>query len=110
MCHLKRIDGFARTSAPGTRRNRQERAAQLTLHEEKKRFVADWIATHGSDEQKTRHAAGVLPIREAVEAMTDQVFAPVGDRPRYTRDGVARLRSIWRSSQTTGANRSPHRT
>lgn len=73
-------------------RNHQERAAQLALHEEKKRFLADWIALHGTEEQKVRQAAGVLPLTEALEALTDQVFAPIGDRARYTRDGVERLR------------------
>lgn len=73
-------------------RNRQERAAQLARHEEKTRFVAEWIARHGSDEQKMRQAAGVLPMAEAVDAITDHVFAALGDRPRYTRDGVERLR------------------
>jgi hypothetical protein len=28
---------------------------------------------------------------EAIEAITDQVLAPLADRPRYTRDGVERL-------------------
>lgn len=74
-------------------RNRTERAAQLAVHEEKKRFVADWIAAHASEEQKARQAAGVLPMDEAVEAITDVVFAPLGDRPRYVRDGVDRLRA-----------------
>jgi hypothetical protein len=73
-------------------RHRQERAAQLARHEEKMRFVAEWIARHGSDEQQRRQAAGVLPMAEAVEAITDHVLAALTGRPRYTRDGVERLR------------------
>ena len=72
-------------------RNRQDRAAQLALHDEKVRFVADWIAANGTEEQKTRQAAGVLPMGEAIEAITEVVFAPLRDHPRYTRDGAERL-------------------
>ena len=74
-------------------RNLEGRAAQLAHHEEKKRFAADWIATHGTSEQQARQIAGVLPIEEAVEAMTDHAFASLSDRPRYAYDGVARLQA-----------------
>jgi hypothetical protein len=77
-------------------RNQLGRAAQLALHEEKKRFIAEWVATHGTVEQQDRQAAGVLPIDEAVEAIADETFAVLQDRPRYTRDGVARLQGSLR--------------
>ena len=41
-------------------RNQQERAAQLALHEEKKRYIAEWIVKYGTPEQQARQAAGVL--------------------------------------------------
>src|SRR3954463_1357331 len=41
-------------------RNLRTRAEQLIQHEEKKRFAADWIATHGAPEQRARGQAGVL--------------------------------------------------
>jgi hypothetical protein len=72
-------------------RNLQERAAQLALHEEKKRVIAEWVATYGTPDQKDRQAAGVLPMDEAIEAITDQAFAALGSRPRYVQDGVDRL-------------------
>jgi len=71
--------------------NQQERGAQLALHEEKKRVIAGWIVDHGSREQQARQAAGVLPMEEAIEAMTDEAFAVLADRPRYVHDGLARL-------------------
>src|SRR5262245_53623365 len=77
-------------------RNQQGRAAQLALHEEKKRFIAEWIAVHGTAERQDRHAAGMLPIDDAVEAITDEVLAVLHDLPRYTRDGVARLQATLR--------------
>jgi hypothetical protein len=77
-------------------RNRQERAAQLEVHREKKVAVALWIAAHGTTEQQARHAAGMLPMEEAIEAMTDEAFAAVGDRRVYAHDGAARLQAYLR--------------
>ena len=72
-------------------RNLQERAAQLALHEEKKRVITDWIAAHGTPDQRERQAAGVLPMDEAIEAITDQTFAALRSRPQYLYDGVEQL-------------------
>ena len=77
-------------------RNLQERAAQLGLHEEKKRVIDEWIAVHGTAEQQARQAVGVLPMAEAIEAITDEAFALLGDRPPYEHDGVARLQAYLR--------------
>ena len=73
--------------------NLQERAKQLALHEEKKRYVAEWIAANGTPDQQARQAAGVLPMLEAVEAIAKQAFAPVSDFPPYVHDGADRLRA-----------------
>lgn len=77
--------------------NLQERSAQLALHEEKKRLVAEWIAANGTAEQRARQAAGVLPLAEGIEAMTDAAFAPLRDRTPYTHDGVDALRAAVRA-------------
>ena len=82
-------------------RDRQTRSEQLALHEEKKRFIADWIATNGTDEQKMRQAAGVLPMTEAIEGITDQAFAVNGRLPLYRRDGADRLQRFLRESTRT---------
>jgi hypothetical protein len=63
------------------------------LHEEKRRAIADWVERRGTPDQKARHAAGVLPLEEALEGMADEAFAVFGDRPRYVRDGVERLQT-----------------
>jgi hypothetical protein len=70
-------------------RNLEGRAAQLAHHEQKKQFAAEWIAAHGTTEQRARQAAGVLPIEEVIEAMADDAFA----RSRYVYDGFARLQA-----------------
>jgi hypothetical protein len=74
-------------------RNLQERATQLALHEEKKRVIAGWIAAHGTPEQQARQAAGVLPMDEAIEAITDKAFAALSCWPAYAHDGVERLKA-----------------
>lgn len=74
-------------------RGLQDRSSQLALHEEKKRIVAAFIAEHGTADQRTRHEAGVLSMREAVEAIADRTFAALGDRPQYARDGVEALQA-----------------
>lgn len=63
---------------------------------EKKRLVAEWIAAHGTPELHSRHAAGMLPMAEAIEAMTDEAFAVINDRPQYVRDGPERLQAYLR--------------
>ena len=77
-------------------RNQQARAAQLAVHEEKKRFVAEWIAAHGTAEQQARQTAGMLPMEEAIDAITDHAFAALDDKPRYSRDGLPRLQAYLR--------------
>jgi hypothetical protein len=63
------------------------------LRDEKKRFIAEWIAADHTVEQRGRQAAGMLPMDEALEALADEAFAALGERRRYTRDGIARLQA-----------------
>lgn len=78
-------------------RNLQDRSAQLALHEEKKRLVAEWILANGTAEQRARQHAGVLPLAEGVEAMTNAAFATLRDRAVYTHDGIEALRAAVRA-------------
>jgi hypothetical protein len=71
----------------------KRRAEDQALHEEKTRVVAEWVAAHGSEDQRGRHAAGLLPITEVVDALTDEAFATVADMPRYPLDGADRLQA-----------------
>ena len=83
--------------------NLQERATQLALHEEKKRFVAEWIAAHGTGEQRTRLAAGVLPMSEAVDSLGSHEFAALSEFEPYVHDGVERLRAHAARSENASA-------
>ena len=80
---------------------RQDQIAQAALHEEKKQFIAEWISTNGTEEEKARHASGVLPMAEAIARISDQVFAAVDTRPVYVHDGAQRLQRFIR--QVTGS-------
>jgi len=50
-------------------RNFTLRAEQLALHEEKKRAITEWVATRATDEQRSRHAADVLPNHASGKAV-----------------------------------------
>ena len=80
--------------------NLQEHANRLALHENKKRFVADWIAAHGTHDQQARQLAGLLPMSEVIEGIADAAFSPLGDWPRYIRNGAEVLQAhLRRASQ-----------
>lgn len=83
-------------------RARQERAKQNIVefhaaYAEKQRLVQEWMTENGTADQRARLAAGVLPLEEAVEAMTDEAFRAVDHLPRYHHDGVARLQAYLRT-------------
>jgi hypothetical protein len=80
---------------------RQDQIAQAALHEEKKQFIAEWIRAHGSEDEQARHAAGVLPMAEAIARITNQVFAAIDTRPVYVQNGAERLQAFIR--QRSGA-------
>ena len=86
-------------------RARRERAQDdvatfHAVHAEKQRLVREWTTEHGTDDQRARLAAGVLPLEEAVEAMTAQAFTAVAHLPTYRRDGAARLQGHLRAVPT----------
>jgi len=83
--------------------NLQQRSEQLAIHGEKKRWLAEWIAGHGTPEQQARQNAGVLPIEEAIDAVTDETFRSAERYARYSRDGVMRLEAQIRQSRDGAA-------
>lgn len=91
---------FRRDLALKKEHNREERARQEALRAEKLKAIDAWVTAYGSEDQRARYAAGLLPEVEVIEALTDEAFACVADRPRYTMDGVGRLEAHLR--QVTG--------
>lgn len=92
---------------------RRERAKQLqseqrTLHEQKVAQVGEWIAEHGTEDQRARQLLGVLPFDEAIEAMASRLLAGLEPFPRYQRDGASRLQAALAEHpaySTTSVNR-----
>ena len=79
-------------------RNLKLRADQLALHEEKKRVIGEWAVTRATDEQRSRQEAGLLPVEEVIEALTEEAFAGLNGQPRYEMDGAARLQTHLRAA------------
>jgi hypothetical protein len=77
-------------------RRRREREEKDQTHEEKKQAIAAWIAEHGTADQRGRQNAGVLPMSEACEAITDHALRALADRPQFLFDGAARLQAYLR--------------
>lgn len=77
-------------------RTTQERSAQLAIHELKRQAVAQWVADRGTEDQRARQQAGLLPMQEVIDAMADQAFGVLDDRPRYVHDGAERLQAFLR--------------
>jgi hypothetical protein len=73
------------------RRNLELRAAQKALHDEKRRFVAEWMNQNGTADQNARLAAGVLPFAEAIDAISENTLRSAQQFPRYQHDGAAAL-------------------
>jgi len=51
----------------------------------------EWIAVHGSHDQRERLSAGVLPFKEFVDALTEVTFRPLAHLTPYKTDGAARM-------------------
>lgn len=78
-------------------RNLHQRAEQVALHEQKKAAAAAWVADHGTAEQRSRAAAGVLAFDEVIAAMTEDAFRVAADIPIYERDGAPQLQRYLRT-------------
>ena len=77
--------------------NQQRRAGEEARHDEKQRFVAEWILAQGTPEQQTRQRAGVLSMEEAIDAITDYVFVAARECPLYRHDDGACLQAYLRT-------------
>jgi hypothetical protein len=71
--------------AEAKRRWAADQADQEEKRQANRRTLAAWIADHGSENQRQRLAAGLLPWREAHAAMEGFLFAPLQEFPLYER-------------------------
>lgn len=103
--HAKRDSGLSRAVPREAHRRfeadiraRRQRAEDNVVafhaaHSEKWRVIRAWMGEHGSDDQRHRLLAGVLPEQEAVEAMSAHTFRALAHLAPYTHDGAARLQA-----------------
>ena len=73
-----------------------QRTRNLAKHAERQQMMREWIAVHGTHEQRQRLAAGVLPFKEFVDAITDVTFRPLSHLTLYPSDGAARVQQLVR--------------
>jgi hypothetical protein len=73
-----------------------QRTRNLAKHAERQQMMREWIAVHGTHDQRQRLAAGVLPFKEFVDAITDVTFRPLSHLTLYPSDGAARVQELIR--------------
>ena len=73
-----------------------QRTRNLAKHAERQQMMREWIAVHGTHDQRQRLAAGVLPFKEFVDAITDVTFRPLSYLTLYPSDGAARVQELIR--------------
>jgi hypothetical protein len=72
---------------------RHQRSDHDAVHEDKKRRIAEWLATHGTPDQQERFAAGLLTLDEARDVIAALDFEALNHLPKYQRNGAARLQA-----------------
>ena len=70
------VNLIAQANAEAGRRNDAEKQARIDL-------IDAWVAGKGTENQKGRHALGLLPQDEVLDAMRDEVFEALESFPRY---------------------------
>lgn len=73
-----------------------QRTRNLARHAERQQMMREWIAVHGTHDQRQRLAAGVLPFKEFLDAITDVTFRPLTHLTLYPSDGAARVQELVR--------------
>lgn len=81
-------------------RNQQRRTGEEAVHQEKTRFVGEWIDVHGTPDQQARQRAGVLPFAEAIGAITEHAFAAARECRLYAHNGATCLQEHLRRYST----------
>ena len=73
-----------------------QREHDLAVDAERRQMMEEWVATHGTPDQRERFAAGALPKAEWLAAATDATFAPLGAMPEYDSNGARTLQAFLR--------------
>lgn len=59
------------------------RLGSLAKEAERAAQISNWVAEFGTESQKKRYAAGLLPEKEVIDGIRAQAFSPLDDFPRY---------------------------
>ncbi len=73
-----------------------QRDRDMAIDAERRRMMEEWVASHGTPEQRQRFAAGAFPKSEWVAAVADATFAPLSAIPTYDSDGARTLQAFLR--------------
>ena len=73
-----------------------QREHDVAVDAERRQMMAEWVATHGTPDQRERFAAGALPKTEWLAAVTDATFAPLVAMPTYDSNGARTLQDLLR--------------
>ena len=85
---FRRFDNDVRISHG---RGADQRSRNLAKHAQRQQMMHEWIAVHGSHDQRERLSAGVLPFKEFVDAISEVTFRPLAHLTLYQTDGPARV-------------------
>ena len=72
-------------------RGADQRSRNLARHAQRQQMMGEWIAVHGSHDQRERLSAGVFPFAEFVDALTEVTFRPLSHLTPYQTDVAARM-------------------
>lgn len=73
-----------------------QREHDTTINAERRRLMEEWVATHGTPEQRERFAAGALPKSEWLAAAADCAFAALAGMPAYDSNGARTMQDFLR--------------
>lgn len=78
-------DRVARLKAERSAKEKADQEAEAASAAAKAEQIELWINSKGTESQKARYKRGILDTTEIVDAMRDEAFAPLGDKPRYVK-------------------------
>lgn len=73
-----------------------QREHDTTVNAERRRLMEEWVATHGTPDQRERFAAGAMPKSEWLAAAADCAFASLSGMPVYDANGARTLQEFLR--------------
>src|SRR5688572_27883132 len=68
-----------------------QRSRNPARHAQRQQMMHEWVAAHGSPDQRERLSAGVLPFEEFFNALAEVTFRPLSHLAPYQTDGAARM-------------------